>query len=258
MGGKAYSQRGSTGTWVASMLPSDTSVCYVEPFAGMLGVLLQRPRCANELVNDLDRNIYTWWKAIRERPDELLHRIRHTPMSRVVFNEARALLASAGGGDIERAWAAHTVLRQSLLHGLSAQSWGRTFDTTKKYNADMEHLERIVERVQHVQLECMDALELVRGCVDKPRVLLYADPPYRDADHVYGVDTLDRGAFASVLREFKGCAAISGYGDEWDDLGWERHVFATAYSRTDESGIVEQSARTEVLWTNYTVQARMF
>ena len=52
-GGKNAQHR--TGRWIASMLPYDKG--YVEPFAGMLGVLLQRRRSAAEMVNDADGNL---------------------------------------------------------------------------------------------------------------------------------------------------------------------------------------------------------
>ena len=47
---------------------------YVEPFAGSLGVLLNRPLpfVGVETVNDLDAFIVNFWRAVRHRPDELI------------------------------------------------------------------------------------------------------------------------------------------------------------------------------------------
>ena len=37
-----------TGRWITSLLPQRAGVLYCEPFAGMLGVLLQRPPSKSE------------------------------------------------------------------------------------------------------------------------------------------------------------------------------------------------------------------
>jgi hypothetical protein len=44
---------------------------YVEPFAGSLAVLLAKPRSPMETVNDLDGDLMTFWRVLRERPDDL-------------------------------------------------------------------------------------------------------------------------------------------------------------------------------------------
>ena len=45
------------GHWIAGQLPQSEQQTYVEPFAGMLGVLLARPRSQLEIVNDLDERV---------------------------------------------------------------------------------------------------------------------------------------------------------------------------------------------------------
>ncbi|WP_370017835.1 DNA adenine methylase [Planotetraspora sp. GP83] len=62
------------------MLPEHTH--YVEPFAGSLAVLLARKPSRLETVNDLDRDLMTFWKVLRERPTELARVCALTPHSR--------------------------------------------------------------------------------------------------------------------------------------------------------------------------------
>jgi hypothetical protein len=61
------------------LLPEHTH--YVEPFAGSLAVLLAKPRSKMETVNDLDQDLMTFWRVLRDRPDELEPRwhSRRTP-----------------------------------------------------------------------------------------------------------------------------------------------------------------------------------
>ena len=45
-----------------------------------------------------------------------------------------------------------------------------------------------------------------------------------------------------------GKVAISGYGDEWNKLGWYRYEKADSFS---DIKTAVHSKRVEVLWTNY-------
>ena len=67
-GGKA---RYKLNRWIQSRLPMRTSGLYCEPFAGMLGILLNRPKSKIEIVNDLNGDIVSFWRAVRDYPEEL-------------------------------------------------------------------------------------------------------------------------------------------------------------------------------------------
>jgi DNA adenine methylase len=57
------------GPEIAGLLPPHLH--YVEPYCGSLAVLLAKPPAAMETVNDLDRALVTFWRVLRERPEEL-------------------------------------------------------------------------------------------------------------------------------------------------------------------------------------------
>ena len=74
---------------------------------------------------------------------------------------------------------------------------------------------------------------------------IYADPPHPSATTTgYVVRDFDRDGLADVLMAQRGAVGISGYGDEWDVLGW-RKVTRPALCRQINGG-----ARLEVLWLN--------
>ena len=54
---------------IAAAMPSHEH--YVEPFGGSLAVLLAKPRSRMETVNDLDGDLMTFWRVLRDQPDEL-------------------------------------------------------------------------------------------------------------------------------------------------------------------------------------------
>ena len=70
VGGKSPFGAHKTGQWIASLLPPvGTTYTYIEPFAGMLGVMLQRPKHRREIANDLDGDLVNWWRAVRDYPE---------------------------------------------------------------------------------------------------------------------------------------------------------------------------------------------
>ena len=57
---------------------------YVEPFAGGAGValsLLLSGTVDNIIINDYDKAIYSFWRAIKHEPNALIKRIEETPIT---------------------------------------------------------------------------------------------------------------------------------------------------------------------------------
>ena len=53
-----------TGEWIASLLPNEyEEITYIEPFGGMFGVGLNRPKSAVEIYNDLNGRAVNWWRT---------------------------------------------------------------------------------------------------------------------------------------------------------------------------------------------------
>src|SRR6185295_965821 len=69
---------------IAALLPAHSH--YVEPYCGSLSVLLAKPPSDHETLNDLDHALVTFWRVLRERPEELARAAALTPHSRVEYN----------------------------------------------------------------------------------------------------------------------------------------------------------------------------
>ena len=63
---------------------------YLEPFAGGAAVLFRKPRAARETLDYLDSRVMRFWRALRDRPDELAAAIATTPHSRGEWALCRA------------------------------------------------------------------------------------------------------------------------------------------------------------------------
>ena len=125
---------------------------------------------------------------------------------------------------LRRALAFHVALEQGVVHSdMTSGGWKITPAVGSVARIRAANIAAIAERLRDVQLECQDAcalLERVKGC---DYAVIYADPPYRKADiSAYPVSDLDIDRCAGLLAAQRGAVGISGYGNEWDLLGWRR------------------------------------
>ena len=253
-GGKSPERR--TCQWISSLLPKTKEVTYVEPFAGMLGVMLSRSACNLEIVNDASGWIVSWWKAIRDFPSELAHKIRYTPRSRQLFSECVDAIRNGLSGDtLHDGYICYVIISQSITHGINQSTgrWGSRYspDVGTFGIWDGTEIQPLWERMREVQIENCDAINLLDRLKDEERSLIYVDPPYRTSDiSPYGNIT-DWDLLSELLVSQKGRLAISGYNDEWDCTGFVRNELQTkvkAFGINSKSNYMD---RVEVLWTNY-------
>lgn len=108
--------------------------------------------------------------------------------------------------------------------------------------------------MRNVQVLHRDALSILERLAAVDTASIYCDPPYRATENdPYAVD-VDRDRLRSLLLEQKGAVAISGYGDEWDSLGWSKWEFSVLFSASNG----ESSARAHSVWLNFRPKDTLF
>lgn len=143
---------------------------YLEPFAGGLAVLFAKRQVPLEIVNDLDSCITTFWRVLRDTPEELARVCEQTPISREEFELAKN--EPVGPTDLE------TARRLFVRYDQSYSSGGRGFSWRNKIQADRPpRLMQCAERLKGIIVENMDALKLIPQW-DVEGALIYCDPPY--------------------------------------------------------------------------------
>jgi DNA adenine methylase len=244
---------------------------YLEPFAGGAAILFAKPRAERETLNDLDGQIVRFWRALRDRPDELARAVALTPYSRSEWEMCR------GGGrwrrpqprDLENGADDVEVARQLVVsvdqsfsrsrHGWSPPSI--RFDRRGRWQAGVWEnlplkLARAAERLSGVALECYDAIELIAK-FDQPHTLIYCDPPYPHSarlapNRMYAIDDED-GTLWPRLTEVLSCiehaaVMVSGYAGEYlPGLGWREAPLCHTRSVTARHGSKLEAAP-EVVW----------
>lgn len=253
------------GPAIASLLPRHSH--YVEPYCGSLAVLFAKTPSHHETVNDLDEKLMTFWRVLRERPDELARVCALTPHSRREYEQAMPLDAI---DELELARQVFVKLTQGRSGRLLRTGW-RHYVNPAGSSASMptylagyvNRLGPAVERLQRVSLECRPALEIIGKYRVEPDVLLYVDPPYvgttRANDNAYRCELrtdADHRELAEALHLARASVVVSGYPSDLYDqdlyVGWDRHTIATS---TGQGGI--WSARTEVIWSNRPLDAQI-
>ena len=263
-GGKAGVK--GLGRWINAHLPNDYEGMYMEPFGGLFGVGLNRPKSKCEIYNDIDECLVIWFRALRDWPEEFAYRVTHTPRSRSEFERALTRIRDTSIDELSRAVDVHTVIQQSVQRSLSDEGdWsrflkpGRDRSKTEVTRTSYEMIMKIYERMKNVQLENKDALELLKDVSGIEQSVVYVDPPFMGTTQTYyhKDDGSRRDALTAILLSMKGRIAVSGHGDEWDHLGWR-----SASKKSKTGSLVgapkNQAAREEKLWMNYQAeQARM-
>jgi DNA adenine methylase len=249
-----YGGKWNLAPWIISYFPPHKN--YVEPCGGAASVLLQKPRSPLETYNDLDGNVVNFFRVLRDRPDELIRKIRLTPYSREEFCEARAELKDPD--PIE--WARKLFLFSHQSYS-GVEKWPGWSLSNPNGWADLASLENFAARFNGVLIEKDDAIAVIQRYGGAYDCLIYFDPPYvdetRERPNRYLTDAPGPDLHtesAEILRAHKGFAIVSGYAcplyeDLYEAHGWKR---IDRVSQTNSGG-----KRVESLWLNpRTVEAQ--
>lgn len=228
----------------------DEAFAIVEPFGGGANVLLIKDPAPLETYNDLNLDIVTFFRVLRDRPKDLIRKIRLTPWSRNEFE-----LCCNGPeprDEVERARRIYYRLWMSIEGGIAKGSFRRHNAGRRAVTADIRprDLFETSRRLRMVMIEQRDAHQLMRD-MDSKDTLFYLDPPYvastRTFTNIYSHEMTDDGhrAFIDLIRSLKGKIVLSGYPSPiyvnlLESKGW---------NRIDKRAIVNNGgSRIESLW----------
>lgn len=246
--------------WVMGFFPAHT--CYVEPFGGAAGVLLQKPRVYAEVYNDLDGEVVNFFRVLRdtELRERLIEACVMTPYSRADFEQAWEQTEDS----VERA--RRLAIRAQMGFGSAGATKGATgfrIDTKREYGT-AQHLWATYpaaiadagQRMTGVLIENRAAIEVMRAH-DTAETLFFVDPPYlhstrcMDGSNRYyrfEMSDSEHEQLLDVALSLRGMVVVCGYPSELYESalkGWVRHEKEARISAGRGAGV-----RTEVLWIN--------
>lgn len=203
--------------FIIPLIPPHT--CYVEPFAGAAWVLFGKPRSDVEIINDIDEELITFFRVVREKPEELIGSFELELVSRAEFNRL-ANLDPQSLTDVQRAHRFYYL----IMAGWGGEARYPRFQTSTRDGGHgnrlvgalkslRERIDPIHRRLQTVLIENMDW----RDCVDRydsPTTVMYLDPPYlgNGANYKFNMRSKDdHWAMAEQLALVEGYWILSSY-----------------------------------------------
>ncbi len=250
-----YGSKQTLAPHIASLLPPHEH--YVEPYGGSLAVLLAKHPSRQETVNDLSRELMTFWRVLRDRPADLTRACSLTPHSRAEHDTA--FTPADDGDDLEiarRVWIRLSQGRSNALYcrtGWRYQVGENGLSLPGYLDAYRDRLLPAAERLAGVSLECLPALDVIAR-YNGPGVVFYVDPPYvrgaRNSSHYLHEMKTDaqHQDLADALNSTAAAVILSGYHSPlYDELyrGWHVQEIRTTNTQAGAA-----STRTEVLWSN--------
>ncbi|WNY26162.1 DNA adenine methylase [Methanolapillus millepedarum] len=253
--------------FIFSNFPSE-HLHFIDVFGGSGAVLLNKQPSQIETYNDINENLVSYFRMMRDRPDELSRRIQLTPYSRREFENCIRILKNPSSPEIEKARAFFTVANQSFHQNVSCLgtgSWkvcindvaGGTSSAVSKYHSKIKMLPAVSDRLKNVQIECADFRKIIKR-YDSETSFFYVDPPYphesrakRDL-YEFEMNREQHIELLDMLNSMEGGALVSTYQNDLYDselknwikiIGQEKRLPSSSKGRKES----------EILFRNYDI-----
>lgn len=221
---------------------------YIEPFAGGLSTLLNKPPVQYEVVSDLNGDLIQTWRTIRDLGRAVIDFLLSKPYCSDVFEEAKSMADSP----FLVINAAGFIIRNRMSRGGLGKDFAWSDRLRGKRRPDgpvpgeinswetfiNNDLPRIIDRIQDVGFQNRHALEVIEyardpcGVISRP--LIYADPPYlhetrtHKAAYDHEMSRGDHEQLLVALRDSPAKVFLSGYHSPLYDEAlreWTCHEF---------------------------------
>ncbi|HRH03914.1 MAG TPA: DNA adenine methylase [Bacteroidia bacterium] len=209
-----YGGKQNLSKQILSMIPKHKVYC--EPFFGGGAIFFAKEPSKMEVINDTNGELINFYKVLKTKFRQLEREIKSTLHSREEHKRASVILANPFMFDeIQRAWAIWTMSNQSFGSQLNG-SWG--YDKKENKSAKQLYTKRSTftkhysERLEKVQIECKDAIEVIK-LVDSKDTFFYCDPPYFNSNmgHYKGYIKEDFERLLQTLSNINGKFLLSSY-----------------------------------------------
>lgn len=241
---------------------------YIEPFFGSGAVFFAKHPSAHEILNDVDDRIVTFFRVLRDRPEDLIRVCSLTPYSRTEF--ARALEST--DDELERARRFWVRVNQSFAKTARENTgWSittaRTQSTPGSVSGRLSRFAECAERLSGATIENRDAIELLERFGTTEDTVVYADPPYLGStrssaaaslgysggDYSHDMPSvIDHERLAACLHSLKATVILSGYPSElYEDLYGDWHqVDVHVAAHSSNAARADRGRRIERIWLN--------
>jgi len=253
-----YGGKQNLVTTILPLIPNHTT--YVEPFVGGGAIFWSKPKSEVEVINDYNRELINFYECVQNEFVELEKMVRISLHSRSLHNDATVIYNNPHMfSRLQRAWSIWVLAAQSFSSMLDG-TWGydKVKGTTsqKISNKRGDFTEDLAIRLQNVQIECTDALRVIRAR-DYKKAFHYCDPPYFNSDcgHYDGYTKEDFEMLLKLLSGIEGKFLLSSYPSDilnkyTEENKWHVRTLEQSVSVANGTGKPGKK-KIEVLTANY-------
>lgn len=254
-----YGGKQKLATTILKLIPQHR--LYGEPFVGGAAIFFAKEPSAVEVINDTNKELINFYRVVQQDYVSLEKHIQITLHSSDLHRKAMVINGNPDMfSEIQRAWAVWVLATQSFSSQLDG-SWGYDIaknTTTKKIsNKRASFTENYAIRLQNVQIECTDAIRIIKSR-DSRDSFFYCDPPYYNSDcaHYDGYTVEDYTRLLEVLSGIKGKFLLSSYPSPVlkrfkAEFGWHQIEIEQKVSVANANSHKGRKSKTEVLTANY-------
>lgn len=187
---------------IVAAIPEHT--CYVEPFAGAAWVLFRKPESDVEVINDINRELVTFYRCIQHHLEEFVRYFKWVLVARDEFERLKRVEPDTLT-DIQRAARFYYLQQQCFGGRITNPSFGYAAVRGPKLNLLRieETLSAAHLRLARAYVECLPYHEVIRR-YDKATTFFYIDPPYWDCEEYYGKGFFSREDFGKLAELLAG------------------------------------------------------
>lgn len=204
-------------------------ITYIEPFAGGAGValsLLLEGDVQKIVINDYDKAIYSFWRAIKENPQAIIDLVEHTPITIEEWQRQKEIYNTQNNRySIELGFSAFYLNRTNRSGILSAGPIGG-YAQNGNYKIDARfNRETLIQRIQNIAAQRSRIVVYnkdIRSFIKRviPRyahsAFVYFDPPYYvNGQRLYknSFSSADHANIANNITNGVDCPWIITYDD---------------------------------------------
>lgn len=165
---------------------------YIEPFAGGAGIaleLLEKNIVKDVVINDLDKGIYSFWRAILTETERFINDIRTVELNISEWNNQREIINDCSRYSYELGFATFYlnrtnrsgIIKGGVIGGIE-QSGKWKIDARFNREDIIKRITKISVNKKHIHLYNKDVDSFIKNYLPKyqENAFVYFDPPYFD------------------------------------------------------------------------------
>jgi DNA adenine methylase len=233
---------------------------YTEAFFGGGALLFAKTPAKCEVINDLNDFVVNFYQVLQDDFEGLVKLVNRTLHSRSLYRQAKEVYARPSSfSPTMKAWAFWILTQQGFANHIGSWGYNKKNSLAKKLlNAKRLFNEELKERVELLQIECNDAVQVIKSR-DYEGAFHYVDPPYFNSNcgHYGGYTRDDFERLLSQLSQCKGKFLLSSYPSDilaefTARYGWHTETII----KTKGVSANVTGSKNEVLTANYPISTK--